>query len=323
MTCFNSAMSLMAVLWLMTASLLGAPQDPGAPDKALEEKVAALLVQLDGETAEERDAAEKAILELGTEVLPLLPKANANTPAEMQVRLQRLTEKLQSLTIQTYMNAGTVTIQGSMTVREALERVEQQTGNSFVMDGIPESEIELDLEDVVFWEALDEILDAAGLDINTFGNREGSLRLQPKAQNAGLRFTRAAYAESFRLEATEVASTRSVLDPSQDSLRIRVQFAWEPRLKPVFVQFPMAKMIAVLADDTELPAANLEAANEYSPSGRTNQMEVEFLMKRPPRDIKSLKKLRGKFVAAIPVNKCDWSSKSWKSLGRRARKWAT
>ena len=300
MKCFKLVISFQIALTLATTSLLGAPQDSINPDKIVQEKVAALLLQLDGDSAEERDAAEKAILELGTDVLPLLPKANANTPAEMQVRLQRLTEKLQSLSIQTFMEAGTVTIEGSMTVREALEMVEEQTGNLFVMEGIPESEIELELEDVVFWEALDEILDAAGLDINAFGNRDGSLRLQPKAQGAGLRFTRAAYAEAFRLEVSEVSSTRSVLDASQDSLRIRAMFAWEPRLKPVFVQFPMSQMFAVLADDSELPAANAEASNEYSPSGRSNQMEIEFLMKRPPRDVKTLKKLRGKFVAAIP-----------------------
>ncbi len=65
-----------------------------------------------------------------------------------------------------------------MTIAAALEKITEQTGNKFRFESLPNKELMLDLEDVTFWDAVDEILDAGNLDVEAFAETAGALKLR-------------------------------------------------------------------------------------------------------------------------------------------------
>lgn len=266
----------------------------------LSAKLKGLIEKLEAESLVERDKAEQAIIDLGPEVIPLLPKITSSTSAEVEVRLRRLTEKLQSQDQSVEIESTSVTLKGTMSIADALKKVTEQTGNKFKYESLPEKELTLDLEDVTFWDAVDEILDAGSLDVEPFGETQGSLNLRARQPTSGLRIANGVYVDSFRLEATELSATRSINDAAQDSLRIKAWIAWEPRFKPVFMQFPMKDIELLLPDGTKLPATTPDMSPEYSPQGNSSQLEIEFLVKLPPREVTMVKGLKGTFRAALP-----------------------
>ena len=92
--------------------------------EALAAKVKALAAQLDSNTLTERDAAEKALVEIGPDVLPLLPPVTARTPAEFKVRLARIRNALVKAEVEATTKPALVTLSGEMPASEALEVVE-------------------------------------------------------------------------------------------------------------------------------------------------------------------------------------------------------
>ncbi len=113
-----------------------------------------------------------------------------------------------------------------------------------------------------------------------------------------MRIANGVYVESFRMEVKELTATRSINDATQDSLTIKAWISWEPRFKPVFMQFPMKELELLLSDGTKLPATNPESAPEYSPQGNSSQLELEFTTKLPPRAWRS-KRPQGKIPRCI------------------------
>ncbi len=296
------------------------PQEskPAAGDLA--GKIKPLLEQLDADSLAERDAAEKAILELGPDVIPLLPKLTPDTPAELEIRIRRLTEKLQSQGSTVAIESTSVTLQGTMTIAAALEKITEQTGNKFRFESLPNKELTLDLEDVTFWDAVDEILDAGNLDVEAFAETAGALKLRPRQASSGMRIANGVYVESFRLEVKDLTATRSINDATQDSLTIKAWISWEPRFKPVFMQFPMKELELLLSDGTKLPATNPESAPEYSPQGNSSQLELEFTTKLPPRSMAEVKGLKGRFLAALPGKQVKLTFDKLDKPGKKAEK---
>lgn len=289
---------------LLLASTAWPSQTPQpSDDKELPQKVALLVQQLDAEDLSLRDAAELALLELGPRVLPLLPASSAQTSAETQLRLKRLTEKLQNVPTAPSIAPSKVTVQGSMSLVRALKAIADQSGNSISYDNVPDKVIEFDIEDLTFWEALDEVLDEGSLDIDLYGRPDQGVALKPREPSVLLRQFRASYSGPFRIEPIEITSIKSLINPKQNTLRIRAVVEWEPRFQPIYVRFPMQDLQMVLADKSTLSSTEPESAPEFTiPQGSSN-VEVEFLLPLPDRKISHVQGLSGKLVSAIPGEK--------------------
>jgi hypothetical protein len=149
-----------------------------AKNVELEAKVKALVRQLDSDQQAKREAAEKELIALGQEVLPLLPPITRTTPAEVKNRLGRVRKALMDAAIAATTKPKFVTLTGEMLLSEALAAVEKQTGNRIVdsrEEDKSDPKIKLELNNTPFWEALDTILDAAGLTLYNYDSEKESL----------------------------------------------------------------------------------------------------------------------------------------------------
>src|SRR6476646_5873930 len=83
--------AVVATLLILSALALGQVAENATGDEALAAKVKTLLGKqgLGSDELAKREAAEKALIAIGPEVLPLLPSETPRTPAEEKVRLGR------------------------------------------------------------------------------------------------------------------------------------------------------------------------------------------------------------------------------------------
>jgi hypothetical protein len=161
----------LAVLFLAVVTGCGsiclAQDEPSQVDT--QEQVAGLVAQLDADSLERRDAAERALGELGPEILSQLPPIDDAMAPEMRIRLERLREQLEARRISDLVQPSRIRLSGTYTLREVIEQLQEQSGNSLqVPDELPDRKMEVDWQDELFWKALDHWLDEAMMDIPPF-----------------------------------------------------------------------------------------------------------------------------------------------------------
>jgi hypothetical protein len=143
-----------------------------------------------------REVAEKALIEIGPDVLPLLPAVTPRTPAEDKIRLQRVRSALVNAAIAAATKPSIVTLAGEMPFSEAIAKIAEQTGNKLVdyrerfNQGGADPKIKVSLEKEPFWKALDTVLDAAGLTIYNYDEEQAALAFTSRGDNAPPRLGR-------------------------------------------------------------------------------------------------------------------------------------
>ncbi|MFO0064464.1 MAG: hypothetical protein ACK523_00745, partial [Pirellulaceae bacterium] len=268
-----------------------------------QEQVAGWVSQLDADSLEKREAAERALAELGPAILSQLPPIDDAMAPEMRIRLERLREQLEARRISDLVRPSRIQLSGNYTLREVIDQLQEQSGNSLqVPEELPDRKMEVDWQDELFWKAIDQWLDEAGMDIPPFVSVEGGLPIRARPAGAPLRSGRAAYAGPFRVDLAEAMAVHHVASPSQSRWEWKAWFSWEPRLKPVFLQFPMRKLVLEASDGTLLQPAAPDASPEYQPAPGANQLEAVFAFARSGAASlpEGALKLRGSFQTALP-----------------------
>lgn len=289
-------------LFLLGCLLAAAPGAAG--DAELDLQVRRLLRQLDAPQLAEREAAEQALLELGPDVLELLPRPDDQMPAETRQRLLRIVEQLQQALAQQAAEASWITLSGQQPLSQLLAAIERQSGNRLVDERArsgappPDPLLHVAFQHVPFWQALDEVLDRAGLSIDPFASRE-ALHLVPRPALVAQRVGRAAYCGPLRIEPVAVVARRDLRDPLGNSLHLTLEVAWEPRLRPIALKQRLADVAAADQQGRPLevldPAAVLEA-----PALNMPQLDLTIPWKLPPRDATAIATLRGRLLAILP-----------------------
>lgn len=267
-------------------------------------EVRKVLRNLDSDQLTERDAAEKRLIEIGPGVVPFLPEITGNTSGEMKIRLQRIREQLQTTKIETFFEASVLSLAGKMKVKEAIAEIAKQSGNKISVEnaeGVEQVEVEITADKQPFWKVMDELLTQAKLRVNTFSGMEG-MSLVPGYQSpvpGPLPNTNG----PFHVRVLSAQTTLPFGSALPGQLDVSLQFSWEPRLKPVFVQLPMAKMKAIASESEPLLSTNPDSAPEIplNSSGCSTQIDLQFV--KPPRSARKLEKITGEFVVAVPSEK--------------------
>jgi hypothetical protein len=109
----------------------------------------------------------------------------------------------------------------------------------------------------------------------------------------------ASYSGSLRWQPLRVDAARTVLPGKLDRLRVAVELAWEPRLKPVYFQLPMQSLAAECDNGEILRAASPEATAEYTPANGS-RLEASLMLTLPSRRAQRIVRLTGSLRAAIP-----------------------
>jgi hypothetical protein len=275
---------------------------PAAKNEELEAKVRLLVRQLDSDQQARREAAEKELIALGEDVLPLLPPIGRTTPAEVKNRIGRVRAALEKAAIEATTRTRHVTLKGEMLLSEALAELKRQTGNRIVdsrdMDQ-SDPRIKLELENAPFWQALDTILDAAELTLYNYDSEQGALSYVARDSNALARVGRGFYNGIFRLEPTKIEIDADLRNPAARSLRLTVDAAWEPRVRPVVLMLPLAEFKAVDENGADIAVAGGEGELEFPVEGFNAGSEMDIPLALPPRSVKQIASLKGKLTAVL------------------------
>ncbi len=265
----------------------------------LEKRVAKLSEDLDAAKQATRDQAEAELNALGPSAIEFLPATGTDASPDWKMRIQRLRETLNKLETDEFTLPSTVTLSGSMTGRDALTKIAEETGNTI---GLGESqnlerEVVTDFDSTPFWEAFDEVLDQ--LELTVLSGDGETIQLVPRAANAPLRIAAAGYSGVFRIEPLTVQKTFNLQDPALSILQLQALLSWEPRLVPVFVKFPMESMELVCDDGQVLQSKMTVQDTEFVPSGGS-QMQVALNYVLPERTAKKIVRWKGKVFVSIP-----------------------
>lgn len=292
-------LTLLSALCLLGCTNLGLAQDE-ADGQVSSAEVRKILRQLEADELEKRDAAEKQLVEMGNGILPFLPEIDARTPGELKIRLQRIRASLDSTEIGEFFQATNVELNGTMPVLDAIDEIIAQTDNVINLQGddaLEGVEVTFDGTESTFWEALDSLMAQANLRINAFGNMEGELSLAPGGYSEEA--PAPALNGAFRVDVASVQSTRAFQGNVEGQLDLSLYVSWEPRLEPVFMQIPMARINAT-SGEKELTSVNPQAAPEIALNYGGTSTQIDLQLQRPERDVNTLEKLTGEFVIAVP-----------------------
>lgn len=297
------------VLCLASLScLLGGPWLAATPVGAAEidvDQVKRMVRQLEATSAADRDAAEKSLRELGPEVLGHLPAINDRTGGELKQRLLRIREHLEAIQVTKAADATRVTLMGKMTLSEAFAAIEEQTGNSIVdyrarfNQVSNDTEVELELEDVPFWEAFDQLLDEGGLTVNNFVGEARKLAVIAAGETALPRYRRGVYSGLFRIEPTALVAEKNLLDPNGDVLRMQLEIIWEPRVVPVLLRQDLED-IEITADNGDTLSLGQTGSLELPIDPGVANKEIRLPLDLPDRGVQEIESLKGRFTALIP-----------------------
>jgi hypothetical protein len=288
---------------------------PAKPDEELARDIGELVQQLNDDRATERDAAEAKLLELaGTttaatdKFLELMPKDNDQMPLAVRERLSYIRQQLEDRVAKVAVEATTVTLAAKeMPLAEVFAAIEKQTGNKMIDnreqegDGADEAvnDITIELKAEPFWPAIDQILDKGNLGIYSYGG-EDALSIVSRASDERPRHGAGNYAGPFRIEVLEIQSQRNLRQPQRQSLKLQMEVAWEPRLRPIALSQPVADVKATTDSGQELQVTQPDAVLDVEVPQGTQAAEIILPFSLPPRDAKRITTLRGKLRALVP-----------------------
>ncbi len=259
-----------------------------------------LVKQLNANSADQRNAAEAALIKLGPIVLEHLPTINRNTPAEVKERLGRVRSVLEKEIATAASQPSRVTLKGEMSLADALQSLEEQTGNRVAPGEQRNGTVTVDLDKVLYWQALDEILDQVGLSIEEYGGEPNTLVLRAKTEDEVSRAEAATYSGVFRFEPIRLESRRDLRNPAVNGLRLTVSVTWEPRIKPISIRQALDSLTMTDDQGDPLSVDSMRAALNASAESGVSAVEMVLPISLPSRDVKAIASLKGKMTAMVP-----------------------
>jgi len=298
------------VLALVFAGLLHAQND----QSTLNGQIERLTRQLNDDQANRRDDAEQALLKLAPvdnaeqcdAFLELLPQPLEGMPEEVRLRLTRLRREIETRQANQALSASRLSLSADgMDLAAVFEAIRAQTANhlsdhrdQFGQNATPRP-VTIEIDDEEFWPAVDKILDQAQLSLYGFSG-EKTLAVVDREQGAAERSGQASYAGPFRIEATKVVAQRNLRTPAQQGVRVELEIAWEPRLRPIALSQPI-EAIEVTGDDGSaiLPASPRAVLDvEVQPGSHSTKLTIPLAL--PPRNVTALATFRGRMSALVP-----------------------
>ncbi len=270
--------------------------------------------QLNDDLAARRDEAEEALLKLApTEnvdkcdaFLVLLPKPIEGIPAEVQLRLTRIRKQIETEQSSRVLTASRVTISAQgMNLATLFEQIHEQTGNrltdhreQFGQNATPRP-VTIEMTDEPFWPAFDKILDAAKMTVYPFSGEE-TLAVIDREQGALPRAEGASYAGPFRIAAVNVVARRNLRSPKLQGVRVELEIAWEPRLRPIVLTQPINSLEITADDGSPVAVANTQTVLnvEVQPGSHATELTIPLVL--PPRSVTKLASFKGKMSALVP-----------------------
>lgn len=295
---------------LIAVALVAQAPVAGAAD-ATADKVRALVRELDAPQRAARDDAERRLLELGRAALPHLANLPSGASAEMLLRVNRVRATLYRTQAAASLGGSRVTLDvKDAPLPQVLEAFEKQTANKLhdfrrqFGQQAGDIRVTLKLDGAPFWQAVDELCAATGLEVYHFAGHDGLALVASTAVPALDAAVKkpVVYAGAFRLEARRLVASRDASGTAPGELQIVWDTAWEPRLKPLFFTVGAARLSAVDDVGVTLSARNPELVVELPPQGKACRVEMSAAYNLPPvRKAQKLAELKGEIDVLLPA----------------------
>ena len=311
----NLAAIAIVVGLAITASLLADDVASSQADRELEAQISRLVQQLDDDRAAERESAETKLLELAgataaeiDRFLELLPEENDQMPLGVRDRLTSIREQVEDRVAKAAVINTKITLSAKqMPLAEVFAEIEKQTGNRLADNrqgdapDAPEmsGSVTIELKDEPFWPAVDQILDQLGLSVYNYGGMD-ALSLVSRPEYEGKRFGRATYSGPLRFEVLEIQSQRNLRQPERKSLKVQMEVAWEPRLRPIALSQPVEDVVATTDTGATLSVSQPDAVMDVEVPDGTQAAEIILPFELPARDATKLASLKGRLLALVP-----------------------
>ena len=295
----------MIALTISAAIFFGAAP-AGEDGLPLAVRVTQMVRRLEARELSERNRAERELTELGVEILPLLPRIDERTPAEVAQRLARVQQKLllEQATADAEPTKVTLKAAGAP-LSEILATIAKQTGNpvsdhrAAFGERQTDPPVTVDFDKTQFWPALDRVLDQTGLTLYPFTGRRGAFVIA-RAADALPRASHASYSGVFRLSPVRFEAVRDLRSQREQSLKFFFEVDWEPRLQPIAIMQPLARVSATADDGEPIAVSNAEAQSEALIREGISAAELEIPLRLPPRSVARIRTLKGQLSALVP-----------------------
>jgi hypothetical protein len=296
-------------MWrFFVAIALVAAEAGGASGEELRPQVERLVKQLNSQELNERTDAEGQLIALGPKILEFLPTfKDGEGAAEAQKResVARIRGRLEKEMAEHSTQTTTITLHAAnKPLSEVLAEFTRQTGNKFkdvrrqMGQEVADPNVSIDFEKTPFWEALDKTLDQAKLTLYHFAEND-ALGITARGESQLPRFGRAAYAGALRLDATRLAAERDLRAAGNNSsLKLTLEIAWEPRMRPIILQQALADLRAVDDRGNAIQIDGHEAELERPVDATGTATEFLIPLANPPREAKKIASLKGKLLPA-------------------------
>jgi hypothetical protein len=276
---------------ILAAGAAASCAEPPRPDE-----VKRLIDQLDADTRAERQAAEKALLKLGPELLPLLPPPDLLQSPAVRETVVRLRVELERRKAIASVRASRVTLSATKSpLRDVLAEIAKQTDNRLEVKNVPqkllERRVNVSFSRTPYWRAVDQLCELAGLRLVSRPAAKGpALESAPKHEPGPRTLSGA-----FRVAVVK-ATTRPIFgDPAHKMLRVGLQVACEPRLRPLFLKVAGDGIEATTSGGEMIPPRNPDAQLELPLGGGGHLVEFQIDYKVPAARRPAKIDLAGKF----------------------------
>ncbi|MEX2187022.1 MAG: hypothetical protein WD875_09525 [Pirellulales bacterium] len=301
------------VVWLASASQArgeNGAQSSEDETTALAARVAKLIEGLDASRLADRDAAEKALVALGPSALDVLPQGDGKLSAEVKQRLVRVRRQLELAFAKSAAKASLISLgEAERPFSKILAALARQSDNPLV-DGRAASQpseppadprIRSNFTDTPFWQALDRTLDAAGCSLairDASGDEPLRLVVVSRRDGERPRGQRVAYRGPLRFELADIDVKRDAAAAAGGLLRVVLETAWEPRLRPISFSLSAGDLAAT--DDRARPLGVATPQANWGTTSLGGQGAIRLSLPFAMTEDATSFSLKGRMTALLP-----------------------
>ncbi len=267
--CATLGAMLLVGFCVLSLSGLGLADEP--PKALTPEAIARYVADLDNDSRAVRAAAEAALITAGPAVLDHLPLAGTLPDPAARESLDRVIRSIEAADFQTALQPRPVSLVGVQSLRNAVKRIEEETGNrlSLSVDPPDVASLKFAATPLTFWESVSAIEVQTRLRYHTE-------QLAPLPDNSPA--FQSSVTGPFRVQL--IHGNLRTTTRGEKLLNVKVRLTCEPRLRPLFL---MAAVDEWSVSHQQTPAAAFTPqARREIPSTSTGEIDVAFDFVIPP-----------------------------------------
>ena len=295
-----------------------APKNNSQEDRALtadsvsSEQILKWVSELDADSLAVRRQASQRLIDLGPGVLRDLPPNRSTDSPERSEALIRIRRDLEVQLAEQMKRPSRVSLNGEMTLWEALQSIEEQTQNGFDKLNTETEPQVLDLEDVTYWDAISELLRKfPQFRLHPFRSLPGKLQLMlvppdfsttPPLHAGGV----------FLFEPMRVESTSDLTNPMLDTTAVMIRMRWEPRLRPLSIVHDLARLQGTTDLEHVLTSDRGQERLETPVQSGMGWVDFRATLQKADRSDQWVEELQGSLRVTLPAVETSFQFKDLK-----------